>query len=169
MFWLARDGNSPVRLAGVEPRALVWAMPSDDQAVTILNDDESWHLLASMSLGRLVTVIDGQPEIFPVNYVVQQRSVLFRTAEGTKLLSLVMNTRVAFEADDHGLEGGWSVIVKGHAHPLDGRAEIEQAERAQLLPWIPTVKLRYVRVDAWEIAGRRFRFGVEPHRDSLRP
>jgi hypothetical protein len=39
----------------------------------------------SVPLGRLVTSVDGQPEIFPVNFVVQHRSVLFRTAEGTKL------------------------------------------------------------------------------------
>ena len=39
----------------------------------------------SVALGRLVTSVDGQPEIFPVNFVVQHRSVLFRTAEGTKL------------------------------------------------------------------------------------
>ena len=137
-------------------------MPSDQESVTVLSEDESWHLLASVSLGRLVTVLDGQPEVFPVNFVVQRRSVLFRTAEGTKLLSLVMNCRVAFEADDHGLEGGWSVIVKGDARVLDNRADIERAERAQLLPWTPTVKLRYVQVDVREITGRRFRSGSEP-------
>lgn len=142
-------------------------MPSDHPSVTVLSEDESWQLLASVSLGRLITVLDGQPEVFPVNFVVQSRSVLFRTAEGTKLLSLVMNCRVAFEADDHGLEGGWSVIVKGDAHTLENSADIEKAEKAHLLPWTPTVKLRYVRVDAREITGRRFRFGSEPDRDAV--
>ena len=53
--------------------------------VTVLSDDESWDLIAAVHLGRLVTVVDGRPEIFPVNFVVQRRTVLFRSAEGTKL------------------------------------------------------------------------------------
>jgi uncharacterized protein len=91
-----------------------------------------------MALGRLVTSVGRYPEIFPVNYVVQHRTVLFRTAEGTKLISAVMNSRVAFEADDHNVEEGWSVIVKGRAQILRTDDEIAEAERAQLLPWINT-------------------------------
>ena len=108
--------------------------------LTILSEDESWHLLASMALGRLVTSLAGQPEIFPVNFVVQRRTVLFRTAEGAKLFSAVMNNRVAFEADDHNVSEGWSVIVKGRAQVLNTSAEIQEAERAHLLPWTATVK-----------------------------
>ena len=97
-------------------------------------------------MGRLVTSVEGQPEIFPVNFVVQRRTVLFRTAEGAKLFTVVMNNRVAFEADDHNVSEGWSVIVKGRAQVLNTSAEIQEAERAQLLPWTATVKRRYVRV-----------------------
>ena len=85
------------------------------ESMTVLSEDESWHLLASMALGRLVTCLEGQPAIFPVNFVVQRRTVLFRTAEGAKLFSAVMNNRVAFEADDHNVSEGWSVIVTGRA------------------------------------------------------
>jgi uncharacterized protein len=138
------------------------------EPITVLSDDESWYLLASMTLGRLVTSAVGQPEIFPVNYVVQRPTVLFRTAEGTKLLSAVLNDRVALEADEHNVEEGWSVIVKGRAQVLSSAAELEKADRAQLLPWTPTVKLRYVRIVATEITGRRFRFGTEPDHTSCR-
>ena len=141
-------------------------MSADDDPVTVLSEDESWSLLSSMSLGRLVTSLGGQPEIFPVNFVTQRPTVLFRTAEGTKLFSAVMNNQVAFEADDHTVAEGWSVIVKGTAHVLLTSAEIEEAERAQLLPWIATLKLRYVRVIASGITGRRFKFGPEPDRES---
>ena len=54
----------------------------------------------------------GQPEIFPVIFVVECRTVPFRTAEGTKLFSAVMNNRAAFEADEHNVVEDWSVIVK---------------------------------------------------------
>lgn len=136
------------------------------EPMTVLSEDESWHLLSSMALGRLVTCLEGQPAIFPVNFVVQRRTVLFRTAEGAKLFSAVMNNRVAFEADEHNVSEGWSVIVKGRAHVLYTTAEEEEAERAQLLPWTATQKRRYVRVIPSEISGRLFRFGSEPDRDA---
>ena len=81
--------------------------------MTILPVHECWDLLAGVALGRLVTSVDGRPEIFPVNYAVQHRTVLFRTAEGTKLVSAAINNHVVFEADDHNVAEGWSVIVKG--------------------------------------------------------
>ena len=137
-------------------------MPSADQPITALNENESWDLLSSVSLGRLVTTINGQAEIFPVNFVVQKRTVLFRTAEGTKLFGTVMNDQVVFEVDDHDVAGGWSVIMRGTAHVLSTSAEIEEADRAQLLPWVATVKLRYVRITPTQISGRRFVFGPEP-------
>jgi nitroimidazol reductase NimA-like FMN-containing flavoprotein (pyridoxamine 5'-phosphate oxidase superfamily) len=136
------------------------------EPMTVLSEDECWHLLASMALGRLVTCVEGRPEIFPVNFVVQRRTVLFRTAErATKLFTVVMNNQVAFEADDHNVAEGWSVIVKGRARVLNNSAEIQEAERAHLLPWTAMLKRRYVRVIPSEITGRRFRFGSEPNRD----
>jgi nitroimidazol reductase NimA-like FMN-containing flavoprotein (pyridoxamine 5'-phosphate oxidase superfamily) len=139
---------------------------SADEAVTVLNEDESWSLLSSVSLGRLVTILGGQPEIFPVNFVIQRRTVLFRTAQGTKLYSAVMSGQVAFEADDHTVAEGWSVIVKGRARLLSATADILDAEEAPLLPWIATPKPHFVRLIAMEITGRRFKFGPEPDRES---
>jgi nitroimidazol reductase NimA-like FMN-containing flavoprotein (pyridoxamine 5'-phosphate oxidase superfamily) len=141
-------------------------MSSDDDLVTVLSEDDSWRLLSSTSLGRLVTILGGQPEIFPVNFVTQRRTLLFRTAQGTKLFSAAMSGRVLFEADDHTLAEGWSVIVKGRAHMLSANADILEAEQASLLPWTATLKPHFVRVIAVEITGRRFKFGPEPDRES---
>lgn len=133
------------------------------QPMDVLSVDESWNLLSGVTLGRLVTCVERYPEIFPVNFVVQRKTVLFRTAEfASKLFTVVMNARVAFEADDHNVAEGWSVIVKGTAQVLNTRGEIEEAQRAQLLPWTAGEKSRYVRVFPSEITGRRFRFGSAP-------
>jgi nitroimidazol reductase NimA-like FMN-containing flavoprotein (pyridoxamine 5'-phosphate oxidase superfamily) len=140
--------------------------PAIGEPVTILSASESWDLLASVALGRLVTSVEGQPEIFPVNFVVQRRTILFRTAEGTKLVSAAINKDVLFEADDHDAAEGWSVIVKGMARMLHTDEEIKEAERAQLLPWTATLKLHFVRVLPVSVTGRRFRFGPEPDRES---
>lgn len=141
-------------------------MSEAGQPVTILSASESWNLLAGVALGRLVTSVEGQPEIFPVNFVVQRHTVLFRTAEGTKLVSAAINNQVLFEADDHDAAEGWSVILKGTARVLRTNEELEEAERAQLLRWTATLKQHYVRVRAASITGRRFRFGPEPKPES---
>ncbi|WP_166906991.1 pyridoxamine 5'-phosphate oxidase family protein [Mycobacterium sp. DL440] len=130
--------------------------------VSVLGEDECWHLLSSVTLGRLVATMGTRLEIFPVNFVVQHRTVLFRTAEGTKLVSALFNDRVLFEVDDHNVSGGWSVIVRGEPRLLEAPDEIAEAESGQLLSWIVTTKRRYVRIQPKEISGRRFVFGGAP-------
>ena len=130
-----------------------------DNGVSILPVHECWDLVAGLTLGRLVTSVDGQPEIFPVNYAVQHRTVLFRTAEGTKLVSTAINNRVLFEVDDHNIAEGWSVIIRGTARSLRTPEEIQDAERAQVLPWTAYEKSHYVRVIPELVTGRRFQFG----------
>jgi nitroimidazol reductase NimA-like FMN-containing flavoprotein (pyridoxamine 5'-phosphate oxidase superfamily) len=140
-------------------------MSSTSEPVAVLSEDESWNLLSSVALGRYVTSLgSGRLEIFPVNFVVQNRTVLFRTAEGTKLFGAVAHNQVLFEADNHKVDGGWSVIVRGTARVLYGSTELDEAERAGLHPWIATEKLRFVRIRPTEITGRRFVFGLEPDR-----
>ena len=141
-------------------------MADEQGPITVLSDDESSNRLKSVSLGRLVTRVGDQLELFPVNFVTQDGTVLFRTAEGTKLFSTVMNDKVLFEADDHTVADGWSVIIRGTARVLTASADIHEAERAQLLPWVPTEKLRFVRITPSEVSGRRFQFGPAPEHGS---
>jgi uncharacterized protein len=142
-------------------------MTSTTDLVTKLNEDECWSLLSGVALGRYVTNLVGKLEIFPVNFVVQRRTVLIRTAEGTKLFSAVAHNQVVFEADEHNVAEGWSVVVRGTARVLYSSAEIDEAERAGLYPWTATEKLRFVRITPAEITGRRFVFGPEPDRGSI--
>jgi len=140
-------------------------MSDEIQPISILSETECWNLLSSVALGRIVTSVEGEAAIFPVNFVVQHHTVLFRTAVGTKLVSAAINNQVLFEADDHGIEEGWSVILKGTARILGTSEDIDEAERAQLLPWTATVKQHYVRIRPQSITGRRFIFGPEPDRE----
>ena len=132
----------------------------DHTASTTGDCDERGRVLGPLSsrtLGRLATSVDGYPDIFPVNFVVQRRTILIRTAEGTKLAGVAINPRVAFEADDHDVAQGWSVVVKGQAQVVSGSAEMDTAERAQVRPWASTPKHRLIRIAPAEITGRRFR------------
>lgn len=132
--------------------------------VSVLSDDRSWAVLAGSRLGRLVTVVDRHAEIFPINYVVDGRSLVFRTAEGSKLFTLTINGNVAFEVDGWDGNGGWSVICRGTAAEVKDPSEIRRLEELPLNPWVPTVKTHWVRITPSEISGRVFTFGPEPDR-----
>ena len=133
----------------------------DGQPVLELDDEQSWRLLEGTKHGRLVVSVAGEPDIFPVNYVVDRRSVVFRTAEGSKLFTLTVNDRVCFEVDGWDATGGWSVIVRGRARELTGH-ERDRAESLPLRPWVATRKTHWVSIEADEISGRQFHFGAEP-------
>ena len=127
-----------------------------------LSDDECWALLVSNSFGRLVVTIGGRAEIFPVNYHAGEGSILFRTAEGTKLFGLTVNRDVVFEIDDHDGATGWSVVARGEARVLTTTEELSEAQAAPLEPWTATVKRNFVRIHVTEVSGRRASFGPEP-------
>lgn len=133
-------------------------MSNEANPVSILPESQCWDLLSGAALGRLITSVDGEPEVFPVNFVVQDRTLLFRTAEGTKLVSTAINHHVTFEADDHDEDQGWSVIVKGYARILHAAEEIVIAQQAGLRPWTTTEKQHFVRIRPLRISGRQFIF-----------
>lgn len=126
-----------------------------DDPITVLTPEESWDLLGTGTLGRLVFYADGRVEIFLVNYVTDQGKIVFRTAEGTKLAALTVNDTVAFEADHASPEAGWSVIVHGTARQLQTSREINEADTLPLRSWVPTPKYNYVEITPAEISGRR--------------
>jgi nitroimidazol reductase NimA-like FMN-containing flavoprotein (pyridoxamine 5'-phosphate oxidase superfamily) len=124
--------------------------------------EESWERLRCQQLGRLVTRVGSLIDVFPVNYVVDKDSIVFRTAEGSKLAGVVVNDRVVFEVDDFTPADAWSVVLKGHAGVLEHSDDIIAADALPLHPWVPTLKRNYVRIVADEITGRSFQRTEEP-------
>jgi len=137
-------------------------MAEQASPVTILGPARAWDILAGQQIGRIVVVIDGQAEIFPVNYVTDGETLVIRTAEGTKLSALLRNHRVAFEVDTWDVDHGYSVVLHGPAAPITDPAELARAEALRLRPWIPTVKTVFVRIDGEQISARKFTFGPDP-------
>ncbi len=136
----------------------------NEDPVTLVGPEEAWSLLGKSTLGRLALSVRDSPEIFPVNYYADGSTILIRTAEGTKLLALTINSTVAFEADGYTEDEAWSVVVKGTARALEKQSEILAADETPLTPWIPTLKYVFVRITPTEITGRRFLRGPEPAR-----
>jgi nitroimidazol reductase NimA-like FMN-containing flavoprotein (pyridoxamine 5'-phosphate oxidase superfamily) len=126
-------------------------------AVVELSETESWTLIREAVVGRLAVIIDDQPEIFPVNHLVDLGSVVFRTGLGTKLTGAVGH-QVAFEVDGYDLEtsSAWSVVVKGRA---TGVNRLDDALAVISLPpfaWHPAPKPHFVRIEPDSITGRWF-------------
>jgi hypothetical protein len=123
-----------------------------------LTAERCWELLGTTDVGRLAVCIGSHPDVFPINYVVDDRSIVFRTAEGTKLAGAVLGRAVAFEIDGYDPEAGeaWSVVAKGPAIELGSMVELFAADDLPLFPWHASPKPRYVRIRPEEISGRRF-------------
>jgi uncharacterized protein len=126
--------------------------------VTILEPDECWALLRSAEVGRLAVSNMDRPDIFPVNYVVDHGSVVFRTAEGTKLAAAVLGPAVAFEIDGYDAQAGdaWSVVLKGRASEVQRMYEVFEVTELPLFPWQTSPKPRFVRIEPESVTGRRF-------------
>jgi len=129
---------------------------SAESALEVLGEEESWHLLASADLARLAVSIDGGVDIFPINYVVADRVIFFRTAPGSKLMDLTKHPIVALETDGTHNRRRWSVVVKGSAVRLGSDEEIEASGVLSLHSLVPTEKWNYVRITASSITGRQF-------------
>ena len=129
---------------------------SAESALEILGEEESWHLLASADLARLAVSIDDGVDIFPINYVVADRVIFFRTAPGSKLMDLTAHPIVALETDGTHNRRRWSVVAKGTAVRLGSDEEIEASGVLSLHSLVPTEKWNYVRITVSSITGRQF-------------
>jgi nitroimidazol reductase NimA-like FMN-containing flavoprotein (pyridoxamine 5'-phosphate oxidase superfamily)/quercetin dioxygenase-like cupin family protein len=127
--------------------------------IEILSEDNCWALLSMSSLGRLAVSVADEPSIYPVNFLVVDQCLLFRTSPGTKLAELTVNHKVAFEADGLTADEAWSVVVKGTARVLDQQSDIDAAADLALSSVIPTDRYVYVEVTPHEVTGRRFEVG----------
>ncbi|MEO7121984.1 MAG: pyridoxamine 5'-phosphate oxidase family protein [Lacisediminihabitans sp.] len=134
-----------------------------DPVVENLTPEECWALLGENGIGRLATAVveavTGRisPDIFPVNYLVHERAVLFRSAPGSKLIDLTRQPAVAFQVDGRVRRDMWSVVVHGDAERMGFDSEIEESGIRELQASHPTDKWNYVRIGVREITGIRFR------------
>jgi uncharacterized protein len=124
-----------------------------------LSFDQCWDLLDSETVGRLGLVVDEHPEIFPVNYVLDNRTIVFRTGRGRKLWGVMAARPSVLEIDgyDPRSEDAWSVVARGETHLIEDPEELARVEAQGLQPWQPGPKDRYIRLTPRVLTGRRFK------------
>ena len=122
-----------------------------------LSVDECWDRLFTSQIGRLAVNNGNQPDIFPVNYVVDDDKIVVRTAEGTKLAAAISTGNVAFEIDgiDESEESGWSVVVHGVAQEPKTVEAVLHDHGLDLEPWARAGnKFRFIEIVPRRISGR---------------
>ena len=131
-------------------------MTTSPPTTDVLPEAECWNLLRQGVIGRLAVTTDDGPDIFPINYVVDHGSIVFRTAAGRKL-SWSAGQAVAFEVDgyDDGDATAWSVVVHGRGREIRETDEAIDALALPLFPWHSGPKPRFMRVEVAEVTGRR--------------
>lgn len=127
----------------------------EDEVVTELTPEECWDMLREEEFGRLAYLLVDEVHITPINYAVDGDTLLFRTAEGNKLLAVVMGAEVAFEIDRYSEDRARSVVVRGSARLLP-EDEAHRAENVPLRPWVPTLKYNVVEIEPKVVSGRAF-------------
>lgn len=126
-----------------------------DESIHALTDEDCWAFLGKHEFGRLAFHLAGEVHITPINYLADRGQIIFRTAEGNKLLGVTMNHDVAFEVDEFTDDQATSVVLRGFAQTLDE----DEAERNETLPlraWVATDKHVVVAITPSEMSGRRF-------------
>jgi nitroimidazol reductase NimA-like FMN-containing flavoprotein (pyridoxamine 5'-phosphate oxidase superfamily) len=108
-------------------------------------------------VGRLGFIDGGRPMVLPVNYLADDRSVVFSTHEGSVLGSLAAGVDVAFEVDDSRPldHSGWSVLVRGTARAVTDPEEVEALRRGSLRSWAARAPELWIRIEIAELSGRR--------------
>jgi hypothetical protein len=126
--------------------------------LTNISEDECFALLHRQNLGRLAIVRDGRPEIFPVNYAMDGRTIAIRTGSGVKL-NYASFAHVAFEVEeiDPVTREGWVVEVRGFAEEVTDAGDkwSEGARNAGAAPWVAGEHDHYLAISHSQISGRR--------------
>jgi nitroimidazol reductase NimA-like FMN-containing flavoprotein (pyridoxamine 5'-phosphate oxidase superfamily) len=129
----------------------------DSAGFEVLDDDECYALLAGASLGRVGVSVGAMPAIFPVNFALVERCVVFCTGLGTKLTAALVGTVVAFEADwaDESCRAAWSVLAVGRSAVVDPGSDLGAAALVAARAFSPVPRRFLVRIKPDHISGRR--------------
>ena len=130
-----------------------------DSQFEALTEEECLALLGQVVYGRVAVVTeDGRPEIFPINFALEGRTVIFGTSSSV-LLGRAPLGHVAFEADsiDPSTHEGWDVVVSGEgADMTDSLDPGSVAARSHPVEhWAPGNKDRWIGIVNPVFRGRR--------------
>ncbi|AZH77050.1 hypothetical protein CSX12_00515 [Microbacterium sp. Y-01] len=133
--------------------------------IRVLDEQQSYDLLATTTVGRVGFVDDGRVQIYPVNFAVSGHDLLFRTSHDGLLATLTLEPiDVSFEVDYHDPLGNtaWSVLMHGTLSRVPDEYAGDVAARVN--PWAGGDRNLALSFSIQSIEGRAVR--REPFRGS---
>lgn len=139
----------------------------DHAGLEILGEPECLKLLGSVPVGRLVFTRGGLPVVRLVNFLLDDDTLVFATADGDKSRAAERGDVVAFEVDEIDTDRhlGWTVTAVGHLSVLDETEAEELRHRLPLRPWAPQSDQRLIRLGIESLEGRRLVAWGRRHHD----
>ena len=135
-----------------------WVPP---RALLELSEREALALAATMPVGRLAHVLGDRLFVTPLNFLLDDRDVLLRTADGTELLAAAgRHAPAALQVDDlsNWSRSGWSVLIRGDLTEVTDPEQVDRVRSSNLRPWAGGKRDHVVRLVGEEVTGRR----IEP-------
>ena len=134
-----------------------WAAADLGTGLIKLDRGECLELLAAKSVGRISYTSDAGARILPVNYVLVDDSVIFRTVPDGEIFDHALSSICAFEIDetDEFFESGWSVVVVGRLELAteDDFAHMRYGKLPE--PLAAGHRYMFVRLPCEQVSGRR--------------
>ena len=116
---------------------------------------ECLELLGSHQVGRVAYCDDLGPVVLPVNYAMDEETVLIQVSPHSTLARNLRSGRASFELDDFDdfHQSGWSVLVRGVALHADV-ADLPDTD-SRPVAWAEGQRTFHVRITPHDITGRR--------------
>jgi nitroimidazol reductase NimA-like FMN-containing flavoprotein (pyridoxamine 5'-phosphate oxidase superfamily) len=138
-------------------RDAFWTAAQLGSALIELDPRECLELLTAKSVGRIAYTTDTGARILPVNYVLVDDCVIFRTVPDGEIFHHALDSVCAFEIDetDEFFQSGWSVVAVGRLELAteDDFARMRFGKLPE--PWASGNRYMFVRLPCDQISGRR--------------
>jgi nitroimidazol reductase NimA-like FMN-containing flavoprotein (pyridoxamine 5'-phosphate oxidase superfamily) len=123
-----------------------------------LKYEECLQLLADNVVGRVAFCTPNGPEILPVNYMVDNGTIVFRTSPYAVIGTHGVSGRAAFQIDnfDESTQTGWSVLAAGSTELVEGSFEVARfLANGGPRPWAAGSRPMFIRLRWRDLTGRR--------------
>ena len=119
-------------------------------------------LLTTQHVGRLI-IDAAEPVVRVVNYTAFEQTIMFRSDPGPQI-DAIIDSPVVFEVDmiDERTRSGWSVVVRGIARNQSEHLAGFGEAGANVDPWAPGPKSRWIGISLDNVTGRLVRGEVPP-------
>ena len=126
-----------------------------DRSLAALDESACWNLLPRARIGRLAwTDPDGRIMVVPVNFGLDDRTVIIRTGDTALLDAARARSRCAFQAEDlePGLRSGWTILVDGQLTVADAATTERLGQLVD--PWLREPRPHVLVITATQATGR---------------